>query len=214
MDWVWYLFKFEGRINRARFWLAGLIIVCWMIFLVMLLFVPVGYLFGWTQKLQVSLDNVFAVFDPQSYRDVSRSDLGSIIVQAMVLPLVMWVFLATAVKRLHDRDKSGWWIVPFFVVPGLYKQFEDRLPDSYFLLPVALAVFVFMVWGFVEMYFLKGAASANRFGPDPLAENEDARLRSRGLGSHGAAWDQRYEIELTPHRASPMSSMHVKRGHE
>jgi uncharacterized membrane protein YhaH (DUF805 family) len=214
MDWVWYLFKFEGRINRAKFWLAGLIIVCWMIFLVMLLFVPVGYLFGWTQKLHVSLDNIFAVFDPQSYRDVSRSDLGSIIVQAMVLPLVMWVFLATAVKRLHDRDKSGWWIVPFFVLPGLYKQFEDRLPDSYFLLPVALAVFVFMVWGFVEMYFLKGATSTNGFGPNPLAEDEDARLRSRGLGSHGAAWDQGHEIELTPQRASPMSSMHVKRGHE
>jgi len=33
MDYVWYLFSFEGRINRARYWLATLIIVCWMIFL-------------------------------------------------------------------------------------------------------------------------------------------------------------------------------------
>ena len=33
MDWTWYLFGFEGRINRAKCWLAALIIVCWMIFL-------------------------------------------------------------------------------------------------------------------------------------------------------------------------------------
>ena len=29
MDWVWYLFRFDGRINRAKYWLAGLIMVCW-----------------------------------------------------------------------------------------------------------------------------------------------------------------------------------------
>jgi uncharacterized membrane protein YhaH (DUF805 family) len=23
MDWTWYLFRFEGRINRAKLWLAG-----------------------------------------------------------------------------------------------------------------------------------------------------------------------------------------------
>jgi len=33
MDWTWYLFRFKGRINRAKYWLAALIIVCWMIFL-------------------------------------------------------------------------------------------------------------------------------------------------------------------------------------
>jgi hypothetical protein len=37
MDWVWYLFRFEGRINRAKLWLAALIMICWMIFLGMLI---------------------------------------------------------------------------------------------------------------------------------------------------------------------------------
>ena len=27
MDYVWYLFSFEGRINRAKLWLAVLIII-------------------------------------------------------------------------------------------------------------------------------------------------------------------------------------------
>jgi uncharacterized membrane protein YhaH (DUF805 family) len=26
MDWTWYLFGFKGRINRAKYWLAGLVI--------------------------------------------------------------------------------------------------------------------------------------------------------------------------------------------
>ena len=36
MDFLWYLFSFDGRINRAKFWLAALIILCWMIFLAIL----------------------------------------------------------------------------------------------------------------------------------------------------------------------------------
>src|SRR5262245_17029579 len=37
MDWVWYLFSFDGRINRAKYWLATLIVFCWMIFLAALM---------------------------------------------------------------------------------------------------------------------------------------------------------------------------------
>ena len=25
MDWTWYLFRFDGRINRAKLWLGGLV---------------------------------------------------------------------------------------------------------------------------------------------------------------------------------------------
>jgi uncharacterized membrane protein YhaH (DUF805 family) len=45
MDWIWLLFGFEGRINRAKFYLAGLVLLCWMIFLVVLL-VGVSAAFG------------------------------------------------------------------------------------------------------------------------------------------------------------------------
>ena len=33
MDYAWFPFSLEGRINRAKMWLATLIILCWMIFL-------------------------------------------------------------------------------------------------------------------------------------------------------------------------------------
>ena len=41
MDYVWYLFRFEGRINRARYWLAGFIILCCMMFLIALMAVTI-----------------------------------------------------------------------------------------------------------------------------------------------------------------------------
>ena len=27
--------------------------------------------------------------------------------------------IAVGIKRLHDRDKGGWWLLLFYVVPGL-----------------------------------------------------------------------------------------------
>ena len=38
-------------------------------------------------------------------------------------------------------------MVPFFVIPGLYNQFADRLPDSYFVLLPALIVFALYILG-------------------------------------------------------------------
>jgi uncharacterized membrane protein YhaH (DUF805 family) len=208
-----YLFGFEGRINRARYWLAGLIVLGLMIFLMLLAFVPVNILFG-TEKLNVhfSLDKVFAVFDPRSYRGLSRSDLGSIMIRMIVMPPVLWMFLATAVKRLHDRDRSGWWLLVFFVLPGLSGHFADRLPDSYWVLFVVWPIPACYLWGVVELYFLPGTRSINRFGPSPLGKQQ-TRPRSATTRLRAAtAWEQKSEIELAPHVGSPRPGMHVKPG--
>jgi len=211
---IWYLFGFEGRINRAKYWLAGLAILCFMFFMIALLFVPIGYLFGGTQNLDINLNltNIFAVFDPQSYHAWSRSELGSIFAHAIVMPPVLWMFLATSVKRLHDRDRSGWWLLVFFVLPGLCGQFSDRLPDSYWALFVIWPIPACYLWGVVELYFLPGTRSTNRFGPNPLGKQPTpprspaTRLRTT------TAWDQQGEIVLAPHLGSPPPGMRVKPG--
>jgi uncharacterized membrane protein YhaH (DUF805 family) len=118
------------------------------------------------------------------------------------MALSLWVYFATSIKRLHDRDKSGWWMVQFFVLPGLYNQFADRLPDSYADLPVAIALFILYVWGFIELYCLKGSRRTNRFGANPLAP-PPRDIRSR--------WDQQSEIEMVPHKAGPPPAWRVKR---
>jgi uncharacterized membrane protein YhaH (DUF805 family) len=116
--------------------------------------------------------------------------------------LMLWIYLAILVKRLHDRDKSAWWLLAYFVLPGLFKQFAERLPDTYWMIPVALASIVLTLACFLETGFLRGTKGPNRFGPDPEAEVDLQR---------GQGWDQSHEIEIAPPSASPPGGMHVKR---
>jgi hypothetical protein len=123
-----------------------------------------------------------------------------------------WSYAATSIKRLHDRNKSGWWMVPFIVATGLYGQFEGWLGDSWAKAFIGLAVFIFFTWGLVEMYCLRGNPWTNRFGPNPLPK---AQTRSRGefrtgLGT-SSAWDQHSEIEFVPHSSGPSAGAQVKR---
>jgi uncharacterized membrane protein YhaH (DUF805 family) len=227
---VWLLFSFEGRINRAKFYLAGLVLLCWMIFL-LVLFVGLSAVFGDVRSfgldvgvasLHATLDgpnsfhlginNIFALVDPATWRALTRTDIAGALAHAVVTPLLLWVFLALCVKRLHDRDKSGWWMVLYFVIPGAFHQIEGRLPDSHVTSAVALIVSALSVWGFVEMYFRKGTHSSNLFGPNPLGKQQ-ARPRSTESRLRATtAWDPLSGIELIPLVGSPPPSMRVKRG--
>jgi len=202
MDYVWYLFRFDGRINRARCWLAGLIIISWIIFLSLVL-IGVAHLLGATlpDKLNFGPNEVFNIVDPKAWRSLPSTNLTALFIQAVETPLLLWVYVATSVKRLHDRDKSGWWLLLFFVLPGLYSQFGGRLEDSWFAELLGFSAFVIGVWGFVEMYCRKGTKGTNRFGSDPLAR-PDTR----------PGWDQQSELEFVPHSAGPSAGPHVKRG--
>jgi uncharacterized membrane protein YhaH (DUF805 family) len=203
MDYVWFLFRFEGRINRAKYWLAGLIIICWMIFLGALV-LGIGNLTGITslKSFGFGVDDIFGIVDPASFRALASADPFRLCFKAIGVPLFVWVYLATSVKRLHDRDKSGWWMIPFFVIPGLLNQFADRLPDdSYAIMVLGLIAFVLCTWGFIEMCFLKGSRKTNRFGANPLLRS-DTRPR----------WEQQSEIEMVPHKAGPPPVWRVKRG--
>jgi uncharacterized membrane protein YhaH (DUF805 family) len=66
---------------------------------------------------------------------------------ALFGPLVSLIFflpgLAVAVRRLHDLDRTGWWILIAFTIIG---------------------IIVLLVWDCI-----KGTTGTNRFGPDPLA---------------------------------------------
>lgn len=192
MDWSWFLFRFDDRINRAKLWLAMLVLLCWMMVLVALT-KAVGSLFGDPGPASISTNDLFKLMDPDTYRSLTTANLPALLIKLVGTPLVLWVYFATSIKRLHDRDKSGWWMLPFFAVPGLYNQFADRLPDSYFMLLPGIVALGLGIWGFVEMYCLKGSRKTNRFGADPLAPPV----------AIGPRWDQQSEIEMVPHKAGP-----------
>jgi Protein of unknown function (DUF805) len=79
-----------------------------------------------------------------------------------------WIYAATTIKRLHDRNRSGWWIIAFGVVPILLPDVAGRLGNSYAVFFIGLIAFVLSIWSFVETFCPRGTHGPNRFGPDPL----------------------------------------------
>jgi uncharacterized membrane protein YhaH (DUF805 family) len=126
----------------------------------------------------------------QRYWLTALSLVGLIFVSAMVavmptaVPLLavviipVWVALfvavfANAARRLHDRNKSAWWLLLFYVVPtilGMPAELADGTSEGFQGLAALLALvgLPFSIWGLVEMGFLGGTLGPNRFGDDPL----------------------------------------------
>jgi uncharacterized membrane protein YhaH (DUF805 family) len=65
------------------------------------------------------------------------------IVGLPMLPLLL-IALIVQIKRWHDRDKSGWWVL------------------------INLIPCIGGFWALIECGFLRGTSGENRFGPDPL----------------------------------------------
>ena len=113
IDWTYLLFKFDGRINRAKFW-AGSILI-WGIYTLWVI-------------------AVVAAINVSSTAGVVIGFLG-----IMIWVLAIWSGLAISIKRWHDRGKSGWWIFIAFIplIGGLWALIEtgflegDLGPNEY-----------------------------------------------------------------------------------
>ena len=113
IDWGDLLFKFDGRINRGKYWLGILTI----------------YVVVWAVAIIAALTNSTFLW----------------VVAGIIILIAIWPSLALQVKRWHDRDKSGWWIL------------------------IQLIPLVGAIWALVENGFLAGTPGPNQYGPDPLA---------------------------------------------
>jgi uncharacterized membrane protein YhaH (DUF805 family) len=203
MDYVWYLFRFDGRINRARYWQTLPIGICWMIFLTILTGGIVLLLGGHGPfKFNLGIAELLNLFDPASYRSLTLTNAPVLFFQAAGSALLLWAFFATSVKRLHDRGRSGWWMATLLVAAPPFDQLIEWLPDVLGFL-LAIGILVLWIWGSVELFFLKGTTGTNRFGADPLTPIDTRPL-----------WDQQSEIEMVPHKAGPPPVWRVKPGYE
>lgn len=83
---------------------------------------------------------------------------------SMVVGIV--VTIASAVRRLHDRNKSGWWLLLFLFLPTLLNTLAGAGGDEG--AAFALIGLPFSIWGLIEIGILRGTIGPNRFGEDPL----------------------------------------------
>ena len=86
----------------------------------------------------------------------------------------LWAGTSVAIRRLHDRGKSGWWLLPMYLPVLVFSGLSELMQDSSGEPNIALAALSlpFSIWILVELGCLKGTVGPNRFGPDPLAPSE------------------------------------------
>lgn len=130
MTWKTLLFSAEGRINRAKYWLGGLTAGAVFMVLYGILMVP-----------------VFMTRNPDN--SVSPIGIAAFVAMGLLYIPLLWVSIVLGIKRFHDRDKSGWWML------------------------IALVPYIGGIWIFVECGCLPGTRGHNRFGSDPLAPGAD-----------------------------------------
>lgn len=70
--------------------------------------------------------------------------IGGAILTIIYSLVTLWPSLAVSIKRLHDRDMSGWWMLLIF-------------------LPLIGGLILLVIIG-----FLRGTVGENQYGADPL----------------------------------------------
>ncbi len=126
--------EFSGRSRRKEYWM--------FVLGYSLLLLGVTLIFGLTGGFSGFTDNA-GTTAPNGAMMVFFAVVG-LIGLAILVPT-----LAVQVRRLHDRDMSGWWLLGFYVA--------SAIPFVGFIASIALLVIT----------ILPGTAGPNRFGPDP-----------------------------------------------
>ncbi len=128
------LFSFEGRLRRRDYWLLGLAMgVVEYILMKILVLAGLG-----------GHADIITSSDPTVRAAAAMSALGPMMrVYGIIWILFIWPGLAIAVKRCHDRDKSGWWLL------------------------IGLIPLIGGIWLLIDIGFLDGTPGANKFGPSP-----------------------------------------------
>src|ERR1700688_510431 len=97
-----FLFGFKGRLSRAAYWLYYLCFSAAAAHLVYVVYVLVR-----------------AAPDKPIVLDATTALLAF---PAIVLGgIFLYSAFAITVKRLHDRDKSAWWLLTFWLAPALFQ---------------------------------------------------------------------------------------------
>lgn len=130
-------FDFQGRSRRKEYWMFTLLNI---IVVAVLMVIALG-----TGGMASGISSAAG----------EAAMLGSLFSGVGIL-IVLWALaviipsIAVTVRRLHDRDMSGWWYLAF-IVGGM-------IPYIGFIASIALLV----------LMVLPGTPGPNRFGEDPL----------------------------------------------
>ena len=172
MDMEWMLMPlrryadFSGRSRRMEFWM-------WQVFkfAVVIAFMLLMTVLGGAALISANGD------------PGAMMAAGGIV---MILYLVLLLFglaiiipdIAVSVRRLHDTNRTGWWILapvaPYIVVflaAGVAVSSPDMAGAASVIGFAALIATLGLAVTLLVFYFLEGTRGPNRYGPDPKGAN-------------------------------------------
>jgi uncharacterized membrane protein YhaH (DUF805 family) len=141
---------FNGRARRSEYW--------WFVLFALLVGIATAV-----------IDRIVA---PEYVAAHGRGPVGMLASLALLLPSI-----AVSVRRLHDIDRTGWWIGIFYVAIivlaffAIGAAFTGHAAAALIMLLMILALCIWLIVWFAT----KGTAGPNRFGPDPLASDATPR---------------------------------------
>jgi uncharacterized membrane protein YhaH (DUF805 family) len=137
------MFSFNGRTSRLGYWRTQITLL-----LAAALFWCGGFLLA----------------DVTGVGAWSAIALGGAIL--IYLPVIALLF-----RRLHDRNKSGWWLLALYLAPFAISVALNAEPNlgEVATLVLSLIGLALWLWGFVEIGLRRGTPGPNRYGPDPQA---------------------------------------------
>jgi uncharacterized membrane protein YhaH (DUF805 family) len=91
MDIAHLLFSFQGRIRRLHYWIAAICTAVVVMVLIAIIMPMAGIASGHVNPAVALI--IFPIY-----------------------AVDIWIGVALGVKRCHDRNKSGWWMLIFMLV--------------------------------------------------------------------------------------------------
>lgn len=157
-----FYFSAAGRISRSQYWLKFTLPYIGIVVVIQIIMAISGY--G---------SPVYIIF--------------SIIYFVFAL-IAIWPSIAILVKRIHDRNKSGWlclvlyipliifiilsfaWLATIIVAAASGSAASVPALGAFgvFVIILGLACAGIGLWFFIEFGCLRGTIGANRYGPDPV----------------------------------------------
>ncbi len=170
MEWMFMPLKryadFSGRSRRMEFWM-------WIVLQVIVYFV------FWVLLFAVGGSAIMMGANNPTAALAGGGAIMIIGLLYMVYGLAVLVpHLAVAVRRLHDTNRSGWWIlapmVPYlgvFLAGALVASSPDLAGVAGILMMVCGLAALGLVILLIVFYFMEGTKGPNKYGPDPKGQD-------------------------------------------
>ena len=150
------LLSWRGRASRKAWWLMSTLL--------------------WALLFSLKFANTLLFFS-----QLNRGEVGDeraiYIVDASISLLILWPMLATGAKRLHDQNRSAWWLLgPYGIsqasaIPWYFYAFgslgHTAFLNSTWPSLAGLASLISLTWIVVQLGFWPGSTGENRYGSSP-----------------------------------------------